>query len=421
VTRIDSQEQTSQAPATGGPDWRDDFSTGLGQLALVFARLFLVMVPTIMLGALFTSNLPANIVFVLPALGFLVLTPRRVLLRLPLTPTLIIFCMWMSLSLLWSVDASRSLFLIREDLAPILGIMIVFGILPLEESLKWFVRGIKVMIVITVLVLLFVPETRLWIRDGLESEAWRGWFLSKNEMGRSMLVAFMVLLYLDKTRFSRWIFMALAVALLLGSSSATALAGAMFAVGIWFWGLQFRRTRRQWSGMFIFTSVVLGVFVLLAAFLSAAFLVELLGRDLSFSGRTDVWVPSLDYVQSRPILGYGYRALFGSPTQETLDLWRDLGFKASHSHNGPLEIALGMGLIGLGMFFLVYLSTFTAALRYLKEFDVAVFSFCFMLVMLPVAVVEPVFQGDWFAVLVVCRMLLLRVRVETRGQHVPSF
>jgi O-antigen ligase len=326
----------------------------------------------------------------------------------------------MGLSLLWSVDPGRTFFLLREDMAPVLGLMIVFGILPLEESMKWFIRGMKVMVVITALVLLFEPETRLWIRDGLESEAWRGWFLSKNEMGRSMLLAFMAMLYLDKTRVSRWVFMALAVVLLLGSSSATALAGAMFAVGIWVWGLQFRRTRRQWSGMFIFTSVVLGIFVLLAAFLSAAFLVELLGRDLSFSGRTDVWVPSLDYVQDRPILGYGYRALFGSPTEETLVLWRELGFTASHSHNGPLEIALGMGLIGLGMFFLVYLSTFTAALRYLKEFDVAVFSFCFMLVMLPVAVVEPVFQGDWFAMLVVCRMMLLRVRVETRGTHVPG-
>lgn len=422
MSRIDTHEVNPSSGAPGAPTGIDaDYQGALAGLGLLGARVYLLILPTIMLDALFGADMPANVLFLAPAIGFLLVTPRRLLLKLPISPALIIFCGWIAISVLWSIDRTRTLFLVREDLVPVFGAMIVIGLLPVEESLKWLVRGVKLMVVITVVVLLTLPETREWVRLGDDTEtAWAAWFGSKNQLGRSALVAFMTLLFLDKTAVSRWVFMVATTVLILGSSSATALAGAMFAVGIWIWGIQFRRTRREWSGTFIFTSIILGIFVIVIAFISAAWFVGLLGRDLSFSGRTDVWIPSLDFIEAKPWFGYGYRALFGSNTQETLDLWRDLGFYAAHGHNGPIETALGLGLVGLMLFFVVYLETFAASLRYLKEHDVALFTFCFLLVMMPVAIVEPVFQDDWFSVLVVCRVLLLRVRVDSRGAHDPS-
>jgi len=162
----------------------------------------------------------------------------------------------------------------------------------------------------------------------------------------------------------------------------------------------------------------------MAAFVSAAWLVSLLGRDLSFSGRSGLWSPSMEFVVEKPWLGYGYRSLFASESPESLELWREIGFRAAHSHNGPIEVALGLGVIGLALFFVVYLSTLASALRYLKSHDVALFAVTFLLLQLVVAIVEPVFDRDWFTVVVVIRMLLFRIQSDERhklSDATPSF
>ena len=384
----------------------------LGGLGVFAARFYLLIAPTIMLGALLGSDTPANIVFVLPAIGVLLIAPRKLLLRMPVSPALLLLMLWIALSYLWSVEQAQTLFAVREDLAPVVGLIIVLGLVPVSESIRWLVRGLKLMIAISLLVVMLYPETRVTFFDGEEVSAWEAWFVSKNQLGRSALVAFLFFLILDKTKFSRLVGIAGALVLVVGSSSATALAGVVFATGFYLWAIQFRRVGSDWTATYVFASLTGGFAALIAVFTSAAWVVGLLGRDLSFSGRSRLWEPSLDFISEKPWLGYGYRALFSGPTPETLDLWREMGFRASHSHNGPLEVTLGLGVIGLALFFVVWLGTFTSALRYLKRNDIAVFAFAFLMLQLMVSFVEPVFLRDWLSVLVVCRMLLLRMRIE---------
>ncbi len=388
----------------------------LGALGLFGARLYLLITPSIMLGALLGTSLPANVVFLTPALGVLLVAPRQRFLKLPVPTAIIVLLGWMVLSYLWSIDKAETLFSLREDIAPILGLIIVIGLLPVDESVKWFVRGIKAMVALSLIVLILFPETRTSFLQGSESDAWSAWFRSKNQLGRSALVAYMVLLSLDKTRISRLLGIAASLILVLGSSSATAVAGVLFVTGAWVWGRQFRRVGAHSSISYLLTSIAGGITAIVAAFASAAWLVSLLGRDLSFSGRSGLWAPSMEYITEKPWLGYGYRALFASESPESLDLWREIGFRAAHSHNGPIEVALGLGVIGLALFLVVYLSTLTSALRYLKTNDVALFAVIFLLLQLVVAVVEPVFDRDWFTVVVVIRMLLFRMQSDERRQ-----
>jgi len=383
-------------------------------LGLFGARLYLLIAPSIMLGALLGTSIPANVVFLMPALGVLLVAPRQRFMRLPVPAAIIVLLGWMMLSYLWSIDKTETLFSLREDLAPILGLIIVIGLLPVDESVKWFVRGIKAMLVVSLIVLILYPETRTSFLQGTESDAWSAWFRSKNQLGRSALVAYMVLLLLDKTRVSRLIGIAAALILVVGSSSATAVAGVLFVTGAWVWGRQFRRVGQHSSITYLLTSIAGGITAIMAAFVSAAWLVSLLGRDLSFSGRSELWAPSMEFVAEKPWLGYGYRSLFASETPESLELWREIGFRAAHSHNGPIEVALGLGVIGLVLFFVVYLSTFASALRYLRTHEVALFAITFLLLQLVVAVVEPVFDRDWFTVVVLIRMLLFRIQSDER-------
>lgn len=390
----------------------------LGALGVFAARVFLLTAPSIMLGAFLGTSMPANVVFAVPAVGVLLVAPRKVLLRMPISPALILLACWMGLSYAWSIFPEQTLFAWREDIAPVLGLVIVLGLLPVEESIKWLVRGFKVMIVASLAVVLLIPETRITVFEGEEQAAWEAYFVSKNQLGRSMLVAFLFLLILDKKVFTRVLGLLGAAVLILGSSSATAFAGVWFGMAIWLWAMQFRRVGREWTATYVVASVAAGITLLGAVFASAAWVVSLLGRDLSFSGRSGLWQPSLDFIAEKPWLGYGYRALFAGDTPETAEIWREIGFKAAHSHNGPLEVTLGLGVIGLALFFVVYVSTLTSALRYLKTHQVGVFAFTFLLLQMLVGFVEPVFLRDWLAVLVICRMLLLRIRLEDAAhQH----
>jgi len=196
-------------------------------LGLFGARLYLTITPSIMLGALLGTSIPANVVFLMPALGVLLLAPRQRFMRLPVPAAIIVLLGWMVLSYLWSIDKTETLFSLR----PILGLIIVIGLLPVDESVKWFVRGIKVMLALSVIVLILYPETRTSFLQGTESDAWSAWFRSKNQLGRSALVAYMVVLLLDKTRVSRFLGILASLVLVVGSSSATAVAGVARGFG----------------------------------------------------------------------------------------------------------------------------------------------------------------------------------------------
>ncbi|UOA10190.1 O-antigen ligase family protein [Methylobacter sp. S3L5C] len=83
-------------------------------------------------------------------------------------------------------------------------------------------------------------------------------------------------------------------------------------------------------------------------------LFELLGEDMTLTGRTDLWA---DLLQStiNPFLGSGYQSFWlGS---EATSLWEKYYFHPNQAHNGYLETYLNGGLIGLCLLIAVIIST----------------------------------------------------------------
>jgi O-antigen ligase len=77
------------------------------------------------------------------------------------------------------------------------------------------------------------------------------------------------------------------------------------------------------------------------------------GKDLSFSGRTEIWAAILDHIRIRPLLGSGYGAYWAvgeapAPMSESYVLIsRLLGFYPASAHNGYLEVLNDLGTVGL--------------------------------------------------------------------------
>lgn len=81
-----------------------------------------------------------------------------------------------------------------------------------------------------------------------------------------------------------------------------------------------------------------------------AAIARFLPLDTSFTGRDEVWKFAFASIGQRPVFGYGYFAFWGSDyvrdldPGEAIDNWVVI---ASHSHNGYLDSALGLGIPGL--------------------------------------------------------------------------
>jgi O-antigen ligase len=76
---------------------------------------------------------------------------------------------------------------------------------------------------------------------------------------------------------------------------------------------------------------------------------KLLPLDASFTGRIDIWNFSIQSLQPRLMTGYGFESFWGSSAIQNLPEGKEWAGYASHSHNGYLDTALGMGLPGLAL------------------------------------------------------------------------
>lgn len=183
--------------------------------------------------------------------------------------------------------------------------------------------------------------------------AWMGGWSEKNALGghaarASFLFAFLA--WRDPT-FRKWwaCGVVIAITLLLLSRSATALLGAMLGLGVlaaaW-WMLKGRR----WSLVFVLFGVVVVGLASLAYLTMPDSVLGLLGKDETLTGRTEIWASLGDAVEKRPVLGYGYLAFWGLDSETRYWLERAVGWNAPSGHNGWLDLAVSLGLLGVSIY-----------------------------------------------------------------------
>jgi O-antigen ligase len=80
---------------------------------------------------------------------------------------------------------------------------------------------------------------------------------------------------------------------------------------------------------------------------------KLLPLDTTFTGRADIWSFAVQSLRERLITGYGFASFWGTGAIQNLPEGKEWAGFASHSHNGYLDTALGMGLPGLALLIVV--------------------------------------------------------------------
>ncbi len=294
----------------------------------------------------------------------IVVAPRlaRVLGAMGKMRLLVALFVFAAVSVLWSVDPMLTF----RRVIPLwtwLTVGVYFGErYSIDEFLQLLGSAFAIVITIT-FVLYFIHPS--YVLDPMHDAAWRGVCGHKNTFGAYMVISGIVFATCARKAFPlvNYSFCAASVLLIFLSHSATAwvLGGiVLFAMPL------FRLAKLPMTQFVpIGTIALLGVteFVLWPP----PRLLNLLGRDASLTGRTDLWAAVMIAISRHPLLGYGYDAFWLGLKGESLQAAINAGWMAPHSHNGYLELALGLGIPGLALFGLIYISFAISAMRYLRR------------------------------------------------------
>ena len=200
------------------------------------------------------------------------------------------------------------------------------------------------------------------------TEGWRGVFFHKNELGRQMSFGTIIFLLLalkkSKHDWLLWTLFGLSFSLLLLSNSKTALL-CFFVSVIWMFIFPFLRKFSS-SMLFILslTIFMLSCFVTNIV-INLKFFLNALGKDMTFTGRVPAWTFLLEKLAEKPWLGYGHDA-FWEYIQNDPEYKYSFHWVFSHAHNGFLDVALSIGIIGVLLFALSFLITYFKAIVFAR-------------------------------------------------------
>lgn len=200
----------------------------------------------------------------------------------------------------------------------------------------------------SILFIALFPNLGMMSEEALAGN-WRGVFYHKNVMGEVMTSAVFVQLYLFATGGHRvWSFFwaALFYGLVVVSRSESSLIVASLYVPMFFIYLLWMQHRIIGYGaatMFIIflammTLLVLGDF---------ATVLDLMGKDSTLTGRIDLWTEVTNLISVKPLLGWGFGAMFINDDSATTILWERVGWLAATAHNSYLQTTLELGYLGL--------------------------------------------------------------------------
>lgn len=267
-------------------------------------------------------------------------------------------------SFLWSIDPAlsqrRGIAILGTTLAGIfVGVRYEWRTLLRAMGLAWITVA-----ALSFLTGLLVPS--FGVMYEIHVGAWKGLFYEKNQMGGHMaraafLCGFLFIMDVPWRRlWAAGIFLCTLLVLL--STSKTSLLGlllgfSVLALGMWMKRGYVTGITSAWLGV-VLASVFAGVMVFAPEIIFTA-----LGRDPSLTGRTDIWATLINMIGERPLLGYGYGAFWALDSEPAYWVRELLEWEAPTAHNGWLEVAIAVGLIGLACLVLDFLVTIARAAR----------------------------------------------------------
>jgi O-antigen ligase len=301
-----------------------------------------------------------------------------------LNPFLILFVALATISTIWSIDPGVT---IRRairvwTIVPVCIGFVLVGWHP--RRFQTVLRTLLTCVMIASVIFVYVNPT-LAVHSPLASaelaNAWHGITTGKNLFG-SLAGACLVLwlhAWLSKqARFLAVIFgIALSATCLIKSRSSASIMATLFAVVFMLLLLRSPGALRRYMPAFVTLFGALVVIYILAVLHLVPGLdfilqpiITLSGKDLTFTGRTNIWYILNLHIRLRPLLGSGYGAYWvgPQPSSPSYEMLTRLYFYPNEGHNGYLDVVNDLGLVG-GACLFAYLGSYLRSALQLMKID----------------------------------------------------
>jgi exopolysaccharide production protein ExoQ len=283
------------------------------------------------------------------------------------------FLVLASLSLLWSIEPGITLRrILRLYIIVLVSVAFVgAGWQPrrFENTLRWV---LFLLLAASAIFCYWDPELAIHHQRSLElMNTWHGITTGKNVLGSLAGCAFILwlhgLLTGETGRVAAIANLALAGLCLVMCRSSTSLMATAFAAFFVILLLRpsgsLRRLTPYIVGFFavavlVYALAVLNIVPGLSVILTPISMIT--GKDLTFSGRTNIWYLLKLHIRQHPLFGTGYEAYWIGPvpSSPSYDMINQLFFYPTEGHNGYLDVINDLGYVGgacLLAYFIVYL------------------------------------------------------------------
>lgn len=280
---------------------------------------------------------------------------------------LCIYFLYLGISVLWSDYTFASFKRWIKDAGCIIMVLVILTEeRPLEAIKTLLARCVYLLIPMSVLLVKYYPELGRYYDQWTYQPFFCGVSTDKNLFGMSLFIWGVALFWMllethsrktrpwDKTElFTYLLLMMMTVWLLAKARSSTALGCTVLGCAVLL-ALRFPviRNKSRRLGAYSFALAVFVVFLYTTLDLGSVF-VQIFGRDLTLTGRTEMWETLLKE-PINPLIGEGYYSFWMGDRVERLS--EEYFYHLNEAHNGYLETYLNSGLIGLFLLIMLFVS-----------------------------------------------------------------
>lgn len=346
---------------------------------------------------------------------------------------LFLFFFYWTFSLIWSDFPFVGFKRLIKDLGNVIMILIVLTEFDSIKAVKAILaRYVYIVIPLSVLFIKYYPDIGRYYHVWTWEVYYSGIGIGKNALGSIVLFSGLFLVW-DLVQIksdngftrrklfliNRTILILMALWLLTKASSSTSLFCLVLGTSIiLFFRFPSIKKKIKYFGTY---SILLALLILFFYFVPGTLelVVGLLGRDITFTGRTDLWADLLRE-PINPILGYGYKSFWLSPG--AAHMWDKYYYHPIQAHNGYLETYLDGGIIGLSLLLALIISTGKKLKNgILSGYSLDVFFLAFFVVILFYSWTEAIFNTQhilWFIFLLIT---LYNTQLEESSEYSFSF
>ena len=284
-----------------------------------------------------------------------------------------IFLLWCIITILWSNYAFVSL---KRYIQYLTTVTVFLSVLLHVKDTKQIINVFKIILggylIIALLTILTIPGA--YDRFGI----WRGIAAHKNTLGQTSLLAliFFTAIYNKeqslKSKAIITFLIIIGLVLLFGSKSSTSIITFLiifmlaltFMVDVIFKPIGIRKTV---SFLTLFIFVVLFVLIILAVPGVLESIAGGAGKDLTLTGRVDLWADIWLDTKKHLLLGAGFQGFWVITSVKVEQLFEIYPWLPTQAHNGYLDIINEVGIIGIILFSFILINYFTMLAKSKKK------------------------------------------------------